>query len=48
MGNNGGRANRSGGLGLNGTAKTTAPRVSATAWRSVTCELLWNGQSFCF
>jgi hypothetical protein len=31
MGNNGGRANRSGGLGLNGTAKTTAPRVSATA-----------------
>ncbi|KAL9360839.1 hypothetical protein Peur_048962 [Populus x canadensis] len=31
MGNNGGRANRTGGLGLNGTAKTTAPRVSATA-----------------
>ncbi|CAK7349394.1 unnamed protein product [Dovyalis caffra] len=31
MGNNGGRANRAGGLGLNGTAKTTTPRVSATA-----------------
>ena len=31
MGNNGDQANRTGGLGLNGTTKTTAPRVSATA-----------------
>ncbi|KAF2292575.1 hypothetical protein GH714_025706 [Hevea brasiliensis] len=31
MGNNGGRANRDGGLAFNAAAKTTAPRVSATA-----------------
>ncbi|OAY32841.1 nuclear transport factor 2 [Manihot esculenta] len=31
MGNNGGRANRAGGLAFNAAAKTTVPRVSATA-----------------
>ncbi|XP_050205714.1 nuclear transport factor 2 [Mercurialis annua] len=31
MGNNGSRANRAGGLGLNAAAKVTAPQVSATA-----------------
>ncbi|KDP26351.1 hypothetical protein JCGZ_17509 [Jatropha curcas] len=31
MGSNGGRANRAGGLTFNAAAKTTAPRVSATA-----------------
>uniref|UniRef100_A0A5B6Z364 Putative G3BP-like protein isoform X2 n=2 Tax=Davidia involucrata TaxID=16924 RepID=A0A5B6Z364_DAVIN len=31
MGSNGGRVNRAGGMAVNGTAKTMAPRVSATA-----------------